>query len=378
MSWDITGIGAVACLGDDPEEIFAALCAGRSGLAGLRVFDTSRYRAHHAYEIDDRAVPGEDEPGRATRWLGAAVSQALADAGLDACPGACPVLVGTTLRELRSAELWWRDGAPLRPADLHFGGALHAAFGTAHSHTVASACAASLYTLGMATDLIELGFADTVVVAATDSITESSFGGLDRLQNLPPDALRPFHQERRGMLMGEGAVAVVVRRPDVHGGRAHARVRGVSMNCDAAHPTAPDPASIARVVRDAHQRADVGAQDIDMVVAHGSGTRQNDHVEALVLADVFAGVDPSPWVTAIKGAVGHTCGGSGLLSLVMAVLAMRHGMVPPVLGLDAVTPEAAGLRLVRGGPAAGELSVAQIHAFGLGGINAVAIVERAA
>lgn len=376
MTWDITGLGAVACVGDTPREIYDSLCAGRSGVAGLRAFDVSKYRAKHAYEIDDRAVPGVDEPLRATRWLRQAVSQALDDAGLP--HGDYPVLVGTTLRELRSAELWWRQRAPLTLSDLHFGGALRTGFGTTESHTVASACAASLYTLGMATDLIELGLADTVVAAGTDSITESSYGALDRLQNLTPESVRPFDADRRGMLMGEGAVAVVVRKPETHSGPVHARVRGVSMNCDGAHPTMPNVASIVRAIRESHDRAKVRPDDIDLVITHGSGTRQNDLAEAGALADVFADVALPPLVTAIKSGTGHTCGGSGLLSFVVGVLALQNGAVPPIIGLDDRMEAAANLRLVHGAPTRDDLSTAQIHSIGLGGINAVAIVEKAA
>ncbi|MBF6044630.1 3-oxoacyl-ACP synthase [Streptomyces sp. NRRL B-1677] len=386
MTWDITGMGAVASIGGTPQEIFAALCAGRSGLAGLRAFDTAKYRARQAYEIDDRARPGADEPGRATRWLRQAVAQALTDAGLPHDLADVPVLVGTTLQEQRSAELWWREGTPLAPADLHFGTALRAEFGATRTYTFANACAASLYALAMATDLIGAGAADTVVVAGTDAIGESAFGTLDRVQNDIPDALRPFDRSHKGMLMGEGAVAVVVQRAPAApepGRRVHARVRAVGVNCDAHHPTAPDPEGITRVVRDAHRRAGVAAGDIDLVMLHGSGTPKNDTTEAGVLAQVFAAGpgdgpgsgDGGPLMTAVKSMTGHTLGGSGLLSLVVAALALRQGTVPPVLGLTDPVGEAAGLRLVRDTAATADLGLAQIDAFGFGGINAAAIVE---
>jgi 3-oxoacyl-[acyl-carrier-protein] synthase II len=378
MSWDITGIGAVAAIGENPYEIFDSLCAGRSGLAELRAFDVDNYRARHAYEIDDRDAPGQDRPLRATRWLETAVAQALADAGLDAEPDEVPVLVGTTLREQRSAELWWRQKTPLAPADLHFGTALRERFGTARTYTFANACAATLYALGMATDMIELGLADTVVVAGTDSITESAYGVLDRVQNESPRALRPFDRARNGMLMGEGAVAVVVQRTGARPGGARAVLRGVSMNCDASHPTAPDPTTIAAAVEDAYRRAEVRADDIDLVMLHGSGTQLNDAAEATALSGVFAGTGADPLLTAVKSMTGHTLGGSGLLSLVMASLALHRGVVPPVLGLENPIEEAAGLRLVRDRAATAELSTAQINAFGFGGINAVAVLEKGA
>jgi 3-oxoacyl-(acyl-carrier-protein) synthase len=378
MTWDIKGIGAVASVGGEPDEIFDALCQGRSGLAKLRAFDPGRFRAHQAYEIDDRAESGRDEPFRATRWLLAAVRQALADAGLDGDPGEYPVVIGTTLREQRSAELWWQHGVPLSRTDLHFGTALRAAFGSTQTWTFANACAATLYALGMAADMIELSLADTVVVAGTDSITESAFGMLDRVQNQVPDELRPFDRARRGMLMGEGAAAIVLQRAGIHGSPTHARLRAVSMNCDGHHPTAPDTATIVRAIREAHERAGLGPEDIDLVMLHGSGTQLNDAAEATALAEVFGGVGTGPLMTAIKSMTGHTLGGSGLLSLIMATLSLQRGVVPPILTLADPIAEAADIRLARRKTVAAGLARAEVNAFGFGGINAVAILERAA
>ncbi|MFB6717045.1 beta-ketoacyl synthase N-terminal-like domain-containing protein [Streptomyces sp. NPDC056237] len=375
MTWDITGMAAIANIGDSPREIFAALCAGQESRKPLKAFDPDKYRAAYAYEIDDRPEGGGDIPRRATRWLTTVVRQAVADAGLGEDLAQVPVLVGTTMREQRSLELWWRDDAQVAFEDLHFGTALKAAFGASTTYTFANACSASLYALGMATDMIDLGMADTVVVAGTDAATESGFGTLDRVQNDLPDALRSFDATHKGMLMGEGAAAVVVQRAGTGTGPVHARVRGVSINCDAYHATAPDPDGITRAVRDAYVRAGVRASDIDLVMLHGSGTPLNDATESSVLRHVFGGAGAGRRMTAIKAMTGHTMGGSGLLSLVVAVLAMKSGTVPPVLGLADPIPEAAGLGLVQGGSAAGDLSLAQVEAFGFGGINAVAIVE---
>lgn len=373
MSSQIIGIGAVASVGGSAPEVYEALCDGRRGLADLRAFDPGKYRAKHAYEIDDRARPGEDEPLRATRWLRAAVAEALRDAGLDEDPGAYPVLIGTTLREQRTAELWWTGRAPLRPADLHFGTALSGDPGVGQTYSFANACAASLCALGLAADLIDLGEADTVVVAGTDSIAESVFGTLDRVQNTVPEALRPFDRDRRGMLPGEGAAAVVLSRTARSGGTVRGRLRGVGMNCDARHPTAPTPGSIVAAIREAHERAGVRPADIDLVMLHGTGTVLNDVSEAAALTEVFTGV--SPLMTAIKGGTGHTLGSSGLLSLVVAVLALDRGLVPPAAGLDKPIEEAEGLRIVGGERVPAALSTAQVNAFGFGGINAVAVID---
>ncbi|MFI8932559.1 beta-ketoacyl synthase N-terminal-like domain-containing protein [Streptomyces sp. NPDC053474] len=378
MTWDITGMAAVANIGASPQEIFAALCAGQESRTPLKAFDRAKYRAAYAYEINDRPEAGGDIPLRATHWLTTVVRQAVADADLDQDLAHVPVLVGTTMREQRSLELRWRGNAQVALKDLHFGTALKETFGAATTYTFANACSATLYALGLATDMIELGMADTVVVAGTDAATESGFGTLDRVQHDIPDALRPFDTSHKGMLMGEGAAAVVIQRAGTASRPVHARVRGVSMNCDAHHATAPDPDGITRAVLDAYRRADARAQDIDLVMLHGSGTPRNDAAEAGVLRRIFDSAGPGPRMTAIKAMTGHTLGGSGLLSLLVAVLAMKKGTVPPVLGLTNPIPEATGLDLVQGSPVSGDLAIAQIDAFGFGGINAVAIVEAAA
>lgn len=377
MTWDIVGMSTICALGDSVAEVHEALCAGRSGLAPVAAFDRSKYRAQSAFEVSDRVQPDVDEPLRATRWLIRVVKAALDDAGISAPAPDLPVLVGTTHREMRTAELWWRDQGSLAPADLHFTSALRSALGLGNVHTIASACAASLYGLGMATDLIAQDDADIVVVAGTDSITESSFGGFDRIQYPPPTGIRVFDQSRSGMIMGEGAVAVVLRRTGTHPGPVHGRVRGVSMNCDASHPTAPDSAGIARAIEDAHDRAAIAASDIDFVVLHGSGTPQSDLAEAVALCEVFKAVEPGPLVTAIKGGMGHISGGAGLLNLVVALASIRSGRVPPIIGLTDPIEEVQDLRVVSGASAAGPWRTAQVQASGMGGINAVAVVEGA-
>jgi len=389
MSWDIVGMGAVANVGNDPAEIFDGLCQGRDGRAPLRAFDRRNYRSKHAYEIDDRPPGGSDRPapdraGRPTEWLRAAIGQALAQAGLDPWQPDLPVLVGTTLREQRSVELWWREQHALDLDGLYFGPALREAFGSTQSWTVANACSASLYTLAMATDLMELAELDTVVVAGTDAITESAFGTLDRVQNESPQHLRAFDESHLGMLMGEGAAAVVIRRSAGHeagheaGQQALGRLLGVGINCDAKHPTAPDGDSIRWVVGEAHRRSGRSAADIDLVMLHGTGTPKNDETEASVMREVFADVPRQPSMTAVKTVTGHTLGGSGLLSLVTAVQALRTGLVPPVLGLQRPIPAAAGLDLVSTAPRRRKLDTAQVNSFGFGGINAVAVLEAVA
>ncbi|MFE2469924.1 beta-ketoacyl synthase N-terminal-like domain-containing protein [Streptomyces mirabilis] len=370
--WPIAGAGAVAAIGRSPAEIFDALCAGTSGLHPMRGFDRSHYTGDRLFEIDDRVGSG-DVPGRASAFLLDAIGQALADAGMGEQLGDTPVLVGTGLRELRSVELWAREGIPWSADRLHFGHALRERFGATVTYTFSNACSASLYALSMACDLLA-GGAETVVVAGVDVVTESMVGVADRLQSVAPDTVRPFDRNRRGTILGEGASAVVLRRTGEPGRPCLGRVRGVAVNCDAHHATAPHAGNIAAAVHDAHRRAGTGPKDVDLVMLHGTGTHANDVAEAQAMRAVFGTTPEKILMTAMKSMTGHTSGASGLHSLIIALRAMADGLVPPTLGLDEPIDEVADFRIVRGAPAPADLALAQVNAFGFGGINAVALV----
>ncbi|MEV4738706.1 beta-ketoacyl synthase N-terminal-like domain-containing protein [Streptomyces sp. NPDC049555] len=371
MSRPIVGMGAVAATGAGVDELFESLCAGLSGRAEFRGFDGSRFRGRHAYEVDDRPVAGSDVPGRATRLLLDAVGQAVADAGLGEDLAGIPVLVGTGMRELRSLELWWRDGSPFADSGLDFGTALRTRFNADVTHTFSNTCAASLYALALALDLLGQDGEDApevVVVAGVDVLTESLYGLLERV--------RPAGG--RAVPMGDGAAAVVLRRTGDGALRVHGRLRGVAVNCDAHHVTAPSPAGIAEAMRAAHRMAGVGPGDVDLVMLHGDGTLGDDEAEAVALADVLGDAAGGPLMTAVQSMTGHTSGASGLINLIVGLRALNEGRVPPTVGARPASGPAGPFRFVTGTPAGGQrLNVAQLNAFGLGGINAVAIVEGA-
>jgi 3-oxoacyl-[acyl-carrier-protein] synthase II len=244
--------------------------------------------------------------------------------------------------------------------------------------TLANACAASGHALAVAADLLAVGDADAVVVAGADAMTESMLAMIGRVVDEPTDVLRPFDGGRRGVLLGEGAAAVVVQPAGAvrsGGGPPVARVLGVGVSCDAHHETAPAVGGQLAAMRDAYERAGVGPADVGLVVAHGTGTALNDPTESAALTELFAGVEPGPLVTGLKGAIGHTSGAAFLMNVLVAVEAMCSGRVPPVVGLRSPLPEAAGLRLVLAAAVPTDARIAQVNAFGFGGVNAVGLIE---
>lgn len=97
----------------------------------------------------------------------------------------------------------------------------------------------------------------------------------------------------------------------------------MSVNCDAFHATAPDPQGIAAAIRDAHTRAGVKAEDIELVMVHGTGTQLNDAAEGTALQEVYGPHIGRPVMTGVKSMTGHTSGASGVLSLIVALRSMR-------------------------------------------------------
>lgn len=377
----ITGADMISSLGCGRAENFRALCAGASGNKPLIRFDADRYRFKRAYEIDDRDRHPHDVPGRATEWLRQTIEAAMRESRLGLDGARVALFVGTGLRELRSLELWQVEGAPFHAEQLHFGAAVQAATGAgAPVFTLSNACAASSFALGLAADLIALDEADVAIVAGSDSIAESMFGTLDRVTLDALEEVRPFDRNHKGVLMGEGAAAVVVEpveRAAARGACPLALLRSVGVSCDAHHETAPKLEGVVAAMSDAHRRANTTIEDVDLVVAHGTGTDLNDATEASAIRRFFEpALDRVP-VTGLKGKTGHTSGASGLMGVIAAIEAMRQGCIPPLANsLDAM-PEAEGIRFVVGAPRAAQIDIAQVNAFGFGGVNAVVILERA-
>jgi 3-oxoacyl-[acyl-carrier-protein] synthase II len=388
------------CLGNGADT-FAALLAGRSGVRPVAPAAAERLGVRWAYPIGDGPLP--DGGAGAGRWLTECVAAALARAGVDPGRDRVLALVGTGLRELRTVERAAERAAarapgpdspaaaPVDPLEvpaerLHFAGAVADAVpGGLGTVTLSNACSAGGHALALAQDLVELGDADAVVVAAADTMTASMLAMIGRVGERPTEQVRPFDAGRTGVLLGDGAAALVVagqrwepaRRDGAGRPAPLARLLSTGLSCDAHHETAPDVPGIRRAMRDALDRAGRAAAEVDLVVAHGTGTALNDPAEARALREELHDHGGRPLVTATKGAVGHTSGVAALLNVDVAVRSLATGQVPPVVGLRTPDPEVADLRLVTA-PVWAAPRLAVCDAFGFGGVNAVTLLEPAA
>lgn len=192
--------------------------------------------------------------------------------------------------------------------------------------TVSAACASGLLALIRGAMLIESRQARRVlVVAAEASVHPLVVGSFRRLGVLPAQGVgcRPFDAARDGFLMSEAAAAVLLERD--------ARSPGVlierfGLGADATHLTGIDPngAALRYLLSGA-----IAGKGVDVVHAHGTGTAVNDPVELAVINSCIPPSDPPPSVYSHKGALGHSLGAAGLVSVVINCMMHRHGIVPP-------------------------------------------------
>lgn len=365
----VAATAMLSCHGNQ-QQTWHAIIGGLCGAAPLTLVDPERVNVGWAHQVQDPTMSARLRP---SRMLHRVLREAVTAGEVDTARERTAVVIGTGLGELHTLELDHLSGEPTPLSDLHFRAvARDAVRGVQDVVTLSNACAASGYALAVATDMLELDEVDTVVVAGTDSITESMLAMMGFIARERTQQIRPFDRDRTGVLIGEGAAAVVLRRTERTDLPA---VRSVAVSCDAHHETAPLLSGIVEVMREAHQRAGLLPQDIDLIVGHGTGTGVNDPTEMEAITEVFAGSRPT--VTGIKGSTGHTSGAAALMSLIVAVEAMRHHVIPAVTGLLNPLPGAENVDLAVS-TRARRVRTAQVNAFGFGGVNAVAVLEGSA
>ncbi len=248
----------------------------------------------------------------------------------------------------------------------------------------ALACASGNYALVEAARLIRAGDADVVVCGGTDAaITEvifaglSSMGALSQRNDDPAAASRPFDAGRDGFVFGEGSVVMVLEsraHAQRRGARIYAALAGGALTADAFHVSAPSPggAYAAAAITRALANAGVAPAEIDYVSAHGTSTKANDRTETMAIHTAYAESAAGLVVSSPKSMVGHLIGAAGALGSMVAVLAIRDGIVPPTINLTTPDPEC-DLDYVPNVARRVPVRAATANAFGFGGQNCVAV-----
>lgn len=394
----LTGLGVVSSIGTGVEEFLAGLREGRSGVRPISVFDTEGFGHSNGCEVRDfdprtwiRTLDAADL-GRATQFSVAAANMALEDAKLDAEQlrrRRGLVSIGTTdgesfdLDQLVETEII--DGpAAFDPAAARRvpAGRLSVAIAQelrlvdAEAVTVPTACAAGNYAIGYGYDAVSSGEADFALCGGADAMCRKTFTGFYRLGTIAPERCQPFDVDRMGILTGEGAGVLLLEQLDsalARGARIYAEVLGYGLNCDAHHQVAPNQASVARCMELALENAGVEADQVDLISAHGTGTRANDVTEAGAIREVFRGQPPR--TVSMKSMLGHSMGAASALGAIGCALAIANRFVPPTINHVATDPEC-DVDCVPNHAVEADLKVVQNNGLAFGGNNAVLLLGR--
>ena len=243
-------------------------------------------------------------------------------------------------------------------------------------YTLSNACASGLMAPAAAADLLRADLADVVVTGGCDGFCRFTNEGFCALSAVSPDRCRPFDAARHGINLGEGgALVAMTRQKD----GALLALSGMGETTDAHHLSAPDPEGIeaSHAMRLALEEAQLSAGDIDLVIAHGTGTPLNDAMESKAVHAVFG---PTVPCASFKALSGHTLAGAGALQAACAAALLidnPEGYLAPSANLDTIDPQLAAVDVVQTRRALGRpLNHVLANAFAFGGSNASAVFSR--
>jgi 3-oxoacyl-[acyl-carrier-protein] synthase II len=409
----VTGMGVVTSLGVGKAENWKKLTAGESGIRNITRFSTVNLKTTIAGTIDFLDVEPMCAPALSTKLADLAIDEAISQSGI----GSTGNFPGPLFLAVAPVEIEWPQRAELAKASgangavsyddlvraagsgkfvkfnelFMFGSvadSLADKYGTQGSPiSLSTACASGATAIQLGVEAIRRGETNTALCVGTDGSvnTESlvRFSLLSALStsNSPPQAAsKPFSKNRDGFVMAEGAGALVLESLDSAQARG-ANILGVLAGCgemaDAFHRTrsSPDGKPIIGCIRNALADAGITPEDVGYINPHGTGTPENDKMEALAVAAVFgerAGAIP---MSSNKSMVGHTLSAAGAVEAVFTLLTMEHGRLPPTINYQVPDP-AIAMDVVPNTARDASVRYAISNSFGFGGQNVSLVMAR--
>jgi len=402
----VTGLGVIAPNGQSAAEFFAAVVAAQSGISLLSPAvisaPNSFVAGQVAFDASTRWRPSEiNVIDRSTQFALVAAGEALTDASL-----------GLSEEEMLSAAVYWGTGlggassiedsyrglfasarVRVRPASVVLGMNNAAAAQISMANGLrgpllnfSTACSSSAASVGEAVRAIRHGYADVVVAGGSEALlTYGNVLAWDAMRALahadsadPSRSCRPFDANRSGLVLGEGAAALVLEssaRAERRGARIYAELAGYGNASDARDISKPDVDGQVRAMRAALADSRIDADMIGYVNAHGTATHVGDITETAALKRAFGDRARSLPVSSTKAVHGHLLGGAGALEAIVSVLAIHDGVIPPTAHLETPDPMC-DLDYVPREARRVPLDAVMSNSFGFGGMNSVLIARR--
>ena len=404
----VTGYGAVSPVGLTSDKTWEGLCEGRSGVDSISSFDAEGFDTTFAAEVTDfdpEIYVGKKQARRMDRFVqfaAAASLEAIEKSALKVTPENCEkvsVMIASGIGGIMTLSdqigVLNKRGpsrvspflVPMMLPDMASGQVSIMTGAKGANYSTVSACASGADSIGMAFEAIRRGDVDIAITGAAEAaICPVGVAGFNACQALskrnddPKGASRPFDSDRDGFVLGEGAGVLVIETETSminRGASPIAEIVGYGATADANHITQPGPEGEggARAMTKALMQAQISAEEIDYINAHGTSTPLNDKFETMAMKSVFGESARGIPISSTKSMTGHLLGASGALEAVVSVMALEKAVIPPTINLT--TPDAdCDLDYTPNIKREKELSFAMSNSFGFGGHNASLLFKK--
>ena len=403
----ITGLGAVTPLGNNVDDFWAGIQAGKVGIGPITKFDTADYKVKIAAEVKDFKAADHMDFKAAKRmenfsqYAVAAAKEAFAMAGLDMSkedPFRVGVIVGSGVGSLQAIEREYKKLLEKGPSRVNLmlvpmmisnmaAGTVSIQLGAKGKCTdVVTACASGTHSIGDAFRAIEYGDADVMIAGGTENaITPVGVSGFTNMTALttcndPERASIPFDKDRSGFVLGEGAGIVILEELEharARGAKILAEMVGYGATGDAYHITAPieDGSGAAKAMSLAMEEAGVKPEEVDYVNAHGTSTPLNDLSETRAIKLAFGDAAYKLKINSTKSMIGHLLGAAGGVECVVCVKSLMEGFIHQTVGSRETEGEC-DLDYCIGAPVKQDIRYAMTNSLGFGGHNATLLLKK--
>jgi 3-oxoacyl-[acyl-carrier-protein] synthase-1 len=398
----ITGLGVIAPIGNNADEVASSLKEGKSGITRMEDFANYNFKCqvggkpsvNPADHVDKRVMRFM---GDGAGWCYMAMEQAIANAGLGEDEISNPrtgLIIGSggpSAGTIINAADITRDKGPRRIGPFAVPKAMSSTASATLAtpfkilgvnYSITSACTTSLHCLGAAAEQIQWGKQDVMFAGGCEENHWGLYNLFDAMgamstkyNDTPERASRPFDKDRDGFVGGGGAGVLVLEeyeRAKARGADIWAEVTGYGATSDGYDMVAPSGEGAVRSMQVAMETV---SSKIDYLNPHATATPVGDIAEMKAVKEVFGG--DAPMVSGTKSMTGHALGAAGVHEAIYTLLMMKHGFVAPTLNVEDMDPDIAALDLpIITETREAEIKAAMSNSFGFGGTNGTLVMEK--
>ncbi|MEK6256921.1 MAG: beta-ketoacyl-ACP synthase II [Chloroflexota bacterium] len=403
----VTGMGAISPVGHSLKQTWDNIVNGKSGAGPITQFDATDYLVSAACEIKDfnavNFMPAKEarRRDRFEQLATVAANEAILQSGLEITEensARIGVIVSSAIGGIASLEENVRTLDAVGPRKVNpflipmmmsngASGLIGIDYGIkGPAFSVASACASGQDGIGVAWMMLKSGMIDAAVTGAAEAtVTTLAISAFDRVgamsrRKVGEGAPSPFDKNRDGLLVGEGSGILVLEREShakARGAEILAELAGYAATADAYHVTAPSKngAGGAKAMTQALETAQVNADELGYISAHGTATYLNDLSETLAVKLAFGQQAYNIPISSTKSMTGHMMGATGALETLFCIQSIRENVLPPTINYNTPDPEC-DLDYVPNEARQQKVSSAISNAFGFGGHNTVLVAKE--